>query len=259
MGTDSSVHLYTRLRPKQNQTGSATVTTTYSFDSLHRLTGKTYNDGSTPTVTLQYDQTSIGGVNPSNPKGHLTNTASGSTAGDIFGYDTMGRVAQEWQCTPYNCGTGSFPLKYAYDYLGDITTFTNSAEPNTYTYTYDAVARLTKLQSSYTAGGPGTLLTVNQYNALGQITNATLGNGIARSVQYDSRGRITSLTDGSIYNFTLGYAPDSSILTGNDSINGNLTYTYDDFGHPGQVRRIFDILITASPPLQAETPGAVHK
>ncbi len=76
---------------------------------------------------------------------------------------------------------------------------------------------------------PGTLLTVNQYNALGQAQQATLGNGIVRNLQYDNRGRMTSLTDGSLYSFTLGYAPDNSILTGNDSINGNWAYIYDDF------------------------------
>jgi RHS repeat-associated protein len=71
---------------------------------------------------------------------------------------------------------------------------------------------------------------VNAYNALGLVTQATFGNGIVRNLGYDNRGRLTSLADGSLYSFTLGYAPDSNILTGNDSLNGNWTYTYDDFG-----------------------------
>jgi RHS repeat-associated protein len=229
--TATAGDLYTRVRPLQNQTSASTkVTTTYSFDSLHRLTGKTYSDGTTPTTIFQYDQAAIGGVNPTNPKGHLTNTSTGPNSGDILGYDTMGRLAQDWQCTPYNCGTGSFPLQYAYDYLGDVKTFTNQAEGNTYTYSYDAAARLTTLQTNY-ANSPATVLTVNSYNALGEVTQATLGNGIVRTLQYDTRGRTTSLTDGSLYSFSLGYAPDTSVLTGNDSVNGNWTYTYDDFGH----------------------------
>jgi YD repeat-containing protein len=76
---------------------------------------------------------------------------------------------------------------------------------------------------------PGTLVTVNTYNPLGEVTKATLGNGIVRTMGYDKRGRMTSLTDGSLYSFTLGYAGDSDIVAGNDSINGNWNYTYDDF------------------------------
>jgi len=72
---------------------------------------------------------------------------------------------------------------------------------------------------------------VNTYNALGQVQTATLGNGVVRNLQYDNRGRVTSLTNGSVYSFTLGYAPDSNVLTGNDLINGNWTYTSDPMGH----------------------------
>jgi RHS repeat-associated protein len=40
---------------------------------------------------------------------------------------------------------------------------------------------------------------------------------------------VTSLADGSVYNFSLGYNPDSSIASSSDAVNGNWTYTYDDF------------------------------
>jgi RHS repeat-associated protein len=226
--------LYQRTRPKQNQTGVATVVTTYSFDKLHRPTGKSYNDGSTPTITLTYDQATVGTYSPSNPKGQLTDAVvAANVAGTIYGYDTMGRVAQEWQCTPLNCGTSTYWLGYQYDRLGDVTQFVNGTEGTagvTYTYSYDTAAHLIKLTSSLSDSyHPATLLTINStnYNALGEFTQATLGNGILRSIAYDNRGRATSLTDGSIYSFSLGYANDSNILTGNDSVNGNWTYTYD--------------------------------
>jgi RHS repeat-associated protein len=223
--------LYQRTRPKPNQTGTATVITTYSYDKLHRLTGTSYNDGSTPPVTLSYDQSSVSGITLQNSLGQLTNAvAANGTASTIFSYDKMGRVAENWQCTPLNCGTGNFSLTYGYDYLGDVTSLINSKEGVTYTYTYDTLARSTGLQSSLSdSNHPRTLVTVNTYNPLGEVTKATLGNGIVRNMVYDNRGRMTSLTDGSIYSFTLGYAPNSDILTGNDSINGNWSYTYDDF------------------------------
>ncbi len=224
--------LYQRTRPKPNQTGSTTVVTTYTLDALHRLTGRSYNDGSTPSASLSYDQTTVGGVSPQNPKGQLTNVVvAGNVAGTIFSYDKMGRTGQEWQCTPLNCGTGTFSMQYAYDFLGDVTQLVNSREGVTYSYSYDPAARLTKLQSSLSdSNHPATLLTVNTYNPLGEVQHATLGNGIVRNLQYDNRGRITSLTDGSIYNFSLGYAPDSNLLAANDSVNGNWSYTSDAVG-----------------------------
>lgn len=230
--TATAGDLFQRTRPKPNQTGSQTVVTTYTFDSLHRMTGASYNDGSTPSVSLSYDQTSVNGLSLNNPKGHLTDAvAAGGSASTILSYDLVGRIAEEWQCTPLNCGSGSYSLTFGHDYLGDMTSLVNSEEGNiTYTYSYDAAARFTKLQSSWSdSNHPGTLLTINSYNPVGEVQQATLGNWIVSNRGYDNRGRVTSLTDGSVYNFTLAYAPDSDILTGNDSVNGNWTYGYDDF------------------------------
>src|SRR5579862_2112331 len=56
---------------------------------------------------------------------------------------------------------------------------------------------------------------------------------IAETRGYDSRLRLNSITDGSIYTLTIpattGYAPNSDILAANDSANGNWAYAYDDF------------------------------
>jgi RHS repeat-associated protein len=225
----SAGDLCTRTAPKPNQTGSATVVTTYSYDALHRLTSKNYNDGTTPEVLYFYDQTW-----DSNAQGRLVSIGTYANNNYItsrfVGYDAMGRVTSDSQCTPVNCPGTYFTLNYSYDLLGDMTTATNGYQNLTYTYSYDAAARLTTLGSSWVSPVyPATLLTVNQYNPLGEVQQATLGNGIVRNLAYDHRGRLTSETDGSIYSFALGYAPDSNILTGNDSMNGNWTYGYDDF------------------------------
>jgi YD repeat-containing protein len=188
--------LYQRTRPKPNQTGSSTVITTYTHDYQHRLTGISYNDGSTPSVTLNCDQSSVSGQSLSNYLGNLTSaTAANGTASTIFSYDKMNRIAENWQCTPLNCGSGTFSLTFGHDYLGDVTSIANSKEGVTYTYTYDTLARLTELQSSLSdSNHPGTLLTLNTYNPLGEVTKATLGNGIVRTMGYDNRARMTSLT-----------------------------------------------------------------
>jgi RHS repeat-associated protein len=229
--------LATRTRPKANQTGAAATVTTYTFDKLHRLTNKAYNDG-TPSIGIYYDEASPWGKSVQNEKGRMSQTiGDGGQVGSVFNYDSMGRIVKEFECTPLNCGVGGFALSYTYDYLGNITQLVNSQEGasgTTYTYSYDTADHLTKLVSSFSdSNHPATLLTVNSsnYNALGEYTQATLGNGILRSVAYDNRGRPTSVTDGSIYSFTLGYANDTNILSGNDSVNGNWTFTYDALAH----------------------------
>src|SRR5437773_3129509 len=94
--------------------------------------------------------------------------------------------------------TSTFHLHYTYDLLGDLAATLNYAESSkTYTYTYDTAARLTSMVSSYNdANHPGTLLTVNRYNPLGEIQQPTLANGIVRTLQNDKRARVTSLSDG---------------------------------------------------------------
>ena len=97
-------------------------------------------------------------------------------------------------------------------------------------YTYNAAAQLTTVQSNLNdSNHPPTLLSNVTYNPLGEIEQATLGNGIVRNPSYDNRGRVTSLTDGSIYSYSLGYWSDSNVHTANDSASGNWTYGYDDF------------------------------
>ncbi len=71
------------------------------------------------------------------------------------------------------------------------------------------------------------------FNAVGSILSVTLAGSVAETRTYDARLRLASITDGTNYTLTIpssgGYAPNSDILAANDSVNGNWTYTYDDF------------------------------
>jgi YD repeat-containing protein len=51
---DLNGNVISKTAPAPNQTGSATVITTYSYDALNRLTQKSYSDG-TPTANFYYD------------------------------------------------------------------------------------------------------------------------------------------------------------------------------------------------------------
>ena len=190
--------LYQRIAPAPNQTGSATITTTYSFDKLHRLTQKSYSDGVTLPALFGYDQTSITmhttPFNLSNSAGRLswecTATTTSCPSMDGFSYDAVGRVVFNPQCVP-PCSV-PFSLNYSYDYLGDWGTSTNGMG-TTFTYAYNQAAELTSLTSSLNdANHPPTLFSLPSYNALGSLLNDNLGNG-SETLTYFQRGQMKTV------------------------------------------------------------------
>ncbi len=96
-----------RTRPAPNQTNPAiTVATNYGYDELHRLRTRAYTGDptSTPSATFNYDESSVWSQTLSNTIGRISSESAGSTTGQVFSYDTMGRVLSNWQCTPRTCG-----------------------------------------------------------------------------------------------------------------------------------------------------------
>ena len=193
---DSDGNVITRTRPAPNQTNSGTtVTTSYTPDALHRTTTITYSDGTTPNSTFQYDQSSVSGQSPQNPIGRLTyETSANGTAGAVFSYDTMGRVLNEWECTPQNCGTSSFPVAFTYDYAGGLTSLNNGLG-TTFSYALNREQRPTTVTSNYTQdGNPPTMFSALHYDGFGSELSASIGNGGSEVYGYDPRGRLESFT-----------------------------------------------------------------
>jgi RHS repeat-associated protein len=207
------------------------------YDALDRLTQRNYSDG-TPTASFNYDETSARSVTLANTTDRMSSeaTASPNPTAKIFSYDKLGRVKNNSQCTPQNCGAGTvFPITYNYDLLGDMTSSTNGMGV-TLSYTVNRALRLTGTTSSLSdSNHPGTLYSSPHYNGAGSLLSAQFGNtgsSVNESRTYDGRLRLTGITDGSLYTLTVptnGYAPDSDVLLANDSVNGNWTYGYDAF------------------------------
>ena len=137
---DGNGNLTSRVAPLENQNTScsSTVTTSYTYDELNRLTGKSYNDNpQTPSVSLAYDESSVtpgSWTSPglAYPNGRITHTTtmSGSTlqTATVQDYDKMGRTKHYWQCTPLNCGSSSiWAALYNYDSAGDVTWWNHPA------------------------------------------------------------------------------------------------------------------------------------
>ena len=239
---DAAGNVLTRTAPMPNQTGSQTVTTTYTYDQLNRLLTRNYNDGKTWGDVFCYDNYPTpcpGGGNPASSYsvGRLYEADAAGRAVTWNSYDKMGRVASQTQCTPEDCGLGSFQLAYLYDYLGDMTSASNGMGV-TISYLYDQGQHLSQVSSTLNdPQHPGTLfqpgLCTQQYDAAGQLECAMLGNGLTENYTYNQRLRLTQgnifLGSTSEYSFSAGYANDGVVLSAGDTVNGNWTYTYDAF------------------------------
>jgi len=170
---DADGNLTYKTIPAQNQTGTSTVTLTYCYDALNRITAKAYTfqtcvNGSlpSPVATYSYDQ----GNASAYPIGHRTGMTD-LAGSEIWTYDQVGRINSIQR--------------------------TNNSYPNavqkitTYTYNYDgSLSTLTYPSGRTIAYGPG---------AAGQAVSAIdSANGInyATNAHYTPHGVLASLTNG---------------------------------------------------------------
>jgi len=177
-----------------SRTDARTITTTYAYDALNRLTSKTYS-GTTPAAYFSYDETAYGGKTLSNTKGRVSHTsAAGGTAITIHSYDAAGRVKDYWQCTPYNCPGGTYwGISYSYDLAGDVASW---MPPAGYTVTnqISTAQRITQVSSSLNdSTHPGTLaaLTYTPWGAVKTLQNGCAGAScVQRRETYEFNNRL---------------------------------------------------------------------
>jgi YD repeat-containing protein len=145
------------------RTDARGIITTYSYDAAERLASKTYSDGTTPGAYFYYDQSSWNGITLLNSIGRLTSQGvyNGSQwlASSAFSYDGLGRVTNNPQYT-LTINT-ILQVPYTYDWVGDMTTYGNSASWLTFTQSFNVGGRVTQLASSWVdSQHPGTLVSV---------------------------------------------------------------------------------------------------
>jgi RHS repeat-associated protein len=120
-------------------------------------------------------------------------------------------------------------LAYTYNLLGETSTATSANGAYYFTYNYNAIGQLTGITpSTHDSTHPDSEYSGATYNALEELTAGTYGDGTTVANTYNTRGRLTQITD-SVYSLGLGYAPNGSVTTYNDSKAGNWTVTYDAF------------------------------
>ena len=143
----------------------------YLYDSLYRLTQKTYPD--TTTVEYAYDLANKV-LQVSDPTG---------TYG--FAYDNMGRLVGTSTSYAFLSGP-TFTNSYTYDAASNRTSLT-APDGSISTYGYDTLNRLNGLANSW-AGSFGF-----SYDALSRRTQLTRPNGVTTNYSYDSVSHLLSV------------------------------------------------------------------
>jgi uncharacterized repeat protein (TIGR02543 family) len=183
--------------------------TTFTYDALNRVTGKTDPLGNTWSYT--YD---LAGnqVSMTDGKGQTTN----------YVYDDAG------QLTTIDYPAPEADISFTYNLNGQRITMTDGL--GTTTWNYDALNRLVSVQDAQNASiGYG-------YDAAGNRTSLTYPNNATVSYQYDDANQLTAVMDWD--NQSTGYAYDpAGRLVSVARPNGvDSSYTYDDAGRLVQLQ-----------------------
>jgi len=189
----------TRTRPKANQPDARILTTTTSqYDSLGRVVGVQYSDG-TPGKEFKYDApASYWTESPLqyNMRGRLSlegrYTAGVGYTGTIYSYDASGNVIANYECEPASCGNPARDqtISYGYDWAGTLTSESDGAGA-VYTYARSPAGEVTGISSSLAdATDPANIVIPNSVqNGPFGPTNYLLGNGTNQVLAYDGSGR----------------------------------------------------------------------
>ncbi|MFF3920173.1 LamG-like jellyroll fold domain-containing protein [Streptomyces sp. NPDC001852] len=222
--------------------GSTTEQTDYTYDTLGDVTSQTVHDGSTSLVTTHtYDERGKL-ISTVDPRGNVT----GATAANYtttYANDQAGRLTQVTAPVvnaEKNGGTPQaiHPLTfYGYNTFGDKTSV-DDPDGNITTYTYDARAEQVAVSdSAYTPPGSTTSITpttTTQYNAAGQVSQVTDGNGNTTSYTYTQLGNLAQVVqpavNGSSPTTHTTYDTDGEKLSVTDPTGAQTTSTYDDLG-----------------------------
>ncbi len=188
------------------------VTVTYSYDSLSRMTGKTYSDyasaNPTPWVTYSYDDASV-----SQSRGRLTSVYSNASSYNVTSYDALGRVTGSRQTTSGQ----AYPFTYAYN-LADEPTVVGYPSGRSISTTYSGAGRPLSVAGSKNSVNT-TYASGAAYAAHGGLQQVSAGTaGVVQTMGYNSRLQVESAAaskNGStLYSVVNGYASTSN--------NGNI-------------------------------------
>ena len=195
---DNDGNVLTKTAPLPNQASpTTTVTTSYTYDALNRLTSKSYKDGTTQdpyttTVKYGYDGVPLTGCTiappgdtDSYPIGRSTAMCDGS-GGTSWVHDKMGRVKEQRRAI--GALSVSHYIDYTYNLDGSLSVL-QTPPMKTLNYTYNGAGRATQLLDSTDSLN---FVTSATYTPPGGLTGMTMGSasgfaGISIKNAYNNR------------------------------------------------------------------------
>lgn len=186
------------------------VTKTFTYDGINRLTGVSYSDGVTPSVSYSYDAGGAGAYALT----RLTKTTDGSNSQTLT-YDNLGRVQSANQVIDGN----PYLTQYGYNLAGQITGITYPSG-RTVTQGVDSIGRMSSISDS-----SATYMSNVSYNAAGAPLGVTLGNTVQGVFTYNDHLQIA----------TLRYVKTGAST---DALNLSYDYTTGVPGNNGQIQAL---------------------
>jgi RHS repeat-associated protein len=239
--------LATKIAPAPNQTGSATVTATYAYDQLHRLTQKSFSD-TTPTVKYGYDAVAPAGctlptLTIGNGIGKRTGMCDAAGA-EAWSYDITANVG--WKITDARTTNSITKSTIVQNNLAGTAATLTYPSTRIITYAFDAAARpLSAIDST----GPINYATAAAYAPTGALSSLTNGASLVSTVYFNNRlqpCRISVKNTGTApsactdavnignvldftYNFSVGTADNGNVtaITNNRDPLRSQSFTYD--------------------------------
>lgn len=204
------------------------VRTCFAYDSIHRLTQKSYSDG-TATANYYYDQSSYNGLTISDGKGERTGMSDGSGQ-TAWSYDPMGRESTEERTIAGITKT----IGYNYNYDGSLASLTYPSG-RTVTYGVDSLGRPQSAQDSANSINYVLNATYAAHGALASMVNGQASgfNGVTYSLGYNNRLWPSSISasssNGTALSFSYSYFANgnSKVITNNRDNGRTITYGYD--------------------------------
>ena len=180
------------------KTDARLVTSTLTYDALHRVITKSYSD-STPAVTYEYHQLSNGSSAPNIGQLKSVSSSVGTTS---YGYNALGQVTSSSQAI-----TGYGTKLFSYDwYLNGALKKQTYPSGKVINYSVDNAGRTNKVYSSSANYVDMTAVGITEpYTADGRIAEMKLGNGLFETRDYRTPGTPTV--------YKLGQSPQSGNLT----------------------------------------------
>ena len=239
---DLNGNVLSKTAPQPNATtGSATVTTNYTYDALNRLLQKRYTGISTPAVTYGYDGVAATGCTPpaqqdAYPLPLRTSMCDGSGASS-WSHDQMGRMSAESR----TIGSVNELTQYNYNLDGSVNSI-QYPSGRVVNYAYSAAGRALSVADSAT-----NYVTAAHYTPPGQLAGSAVGASLLTANAYNNRLQPVTLaaaTSGASpqlvfslnYDFNWGAADNGNVrhIVNNRDNTRTQHFTYDSLNRISQ-------------------------